>query len=50
MENIIENYISDIFSILQIFLYNNKMIFKYDNNDFVICKNVSDAIRLYNLF
>lgn len=52
MEHIIEDYVYDVYSILQIFLYNNKMIFKYDNNDFdfVICKNVSDAIRLYNLF
>ena len=29
MEHIIEDYIYDVYSILQIFLYNNKMIFKY---------------------
>ena len=28
---------------------NNKLIFKYDDElDFILCKNKSDAIRLYN--
>lgn len=33
-----------------IYLYNNKVIFKYNDEDFefVICKSISDAIRLYN--
>lgn len=35
---------------VNIYLYNNKVIFRYDDADFnfVICKNVSDAIRMYN--
>lgn len=51
IENFIDSYISDKYNVLQIFLYNNKVIFKYDNStiEFVICKNVSDAIRMYNL-
>ena len=51
IENFIDAYISDKYNVLQIFLYNNKVIFKYDNStiEFVICKNVSDAIRMYNL-
>lgn len=34
-----------------IYLYNNKVIFRYDNREFnfVICKNIPDAIRMYNL-
>lgn len=36
--------------IIQILTYNNKVIFKYDHDfDFVICKNQSDAIRMYNI-
>lgn len=36
---------------VRISIYNNKVIFTYDNNDFnfVICKNISDAIRMYNI-
>ena len=35
---------------IQIFAYNNKVIFKYDDDfNFVICKNISDAIKMYNL-
>lgn len=36
--------------IVLIYVYNNKVIFKYEDGfNFVICKNVSDAIRMYNL-
>ena len=36
--------------VIQIFIYNNKVIFKREDDiDFVICKNISDAIRMYNL-
>lgn len=32
-----------------IYVYNNKVIFKYDEDfTFVVCKNTSDAIRMYN--
>lgn len=51
IDELITPYIADKYSTLQVFLYNNKLILKYDNEtiDFVICKNVSDGIRLYNL-
>lgn len=50
-DNFLMSYCSDKYNVVQIFLYNNKIIFKYGFNDinFVICKNVSDAIRMYNL-
>ena len=37
-------------TVVLIYVYNNKVIFKYDDEDFelVICKCVSDAIRMYN--
>lgn len=36
--------------VIRVFLYNNKVIIQYDDDfNFVICKNVSDAIRFYNL-
>ncbi len=36
--------------IIRVYYYYNKIIFRYDDNDinFVICKNESDSIRLYN--
>lgn len=38
-------------NIVQIYIYNNKVIFRYDFDriEFVICKCVSDAIRMYNI-
>ena len=37
-------------SLLNIYLYNNKVIFKYDDDfEFVICKNMSDALRMYKM-
>lgn len=46
--SVLEN---DQTSTVNIYLYNNKVIFRYDGKDFnfVICKNISDAIRMYNL-
>jgi len=51
IDEMVEPYIADKYSIVQVFLYNNKLIFKYDTEtiEFVVCKNVSDGIRLYNL-
>lgn len=38
------------FEIVMVYVFGNKVIFKYDEGfDFVICKNVSDAIRMYNM-
>ena len=36
--------------VIQVFAYNNKIVFKYGSDDIelVICKNTSDAIRFYN--
>jgi len=52
---IVDNYIYDEISespniVIQIFVYKNKVLMRYDSNriEFVICKNGSDAIRLYN--
>ena len=40
----------DKYSFLNIYIYKNKVLFEtYDNLDMVICKNIHDAIRLYNL-
>lgn len=50
-ENFVTNIITGTYNIVNIYLYNNKVMFRYDNKEFnfVICKNVSDAIRMYNL-
>lgn len=49
-ENFIDQQIYDKNSIIIIYIYGNKVIFKYDLDfEFVICKNQSDAIRMYNL-
>lgn len=47
----ITDVIEDSYAIVNVYLYNNKVIFRYDDGDFefVICKNISDAIRMYNL-
>lgn len=49
-ENLIENSLNYT-DILRIFIYKNKIFFKHDNKyfDFVICKNQSDVIKMYNL-
>lgn len=40
----------DRFLIIRIYLYYNKVVFRYDVDDinFIICKNKSDAIRFFN--
>lgn len=49
-ENLITNILSSGYDIVNVYVYNNKVIFKYDDDfNFVMCKNVSDAIRMYNL-
>ena len=49
-DNFVLKHIEDSFSIVNIYVYNNKVLFRYDFNEFnfVICKNISDAIRMYN--
>lgn len=49
-ENLIDAFINETYDIVQIYVYNNKVIFRYSNNDinFVIAKNISDSIRIYN--
>ena len=49
--NFIEEYFNDNYTIINVYLYNNKVIFRYgfDNIEFVVCKNISDAIRMYNM-
>lgn len=46
----IDDVINQSYEIVQIYLYNNKVVFRYSENhiEFVITKNVSDAIRVYN--
>ena len=48
--NFIDIFIDETYDIVQIYAYNNKIIFRYSDADinFVIAKNVSDAIRIYN--
>lgn len=50
-ENFVDNVIDDTYNLIQIYIYNNKVIFRYEYNEieFVICKNTSDAIYMYNL-
>lgn len=50
-DNFIDKIIDGTYNLVQVYIYNNKVIFRYDhdNIEFVICKNVSDAIRMYNL-
>lgn len=50
-ENLIDNEYNERICIINVYLYNNKVIFRYDGGDtnFVICKNVSDAMRMYKL-
>lgn len=49
-ENFVIPYTGEKYSFVNIYLYGNKVIFRYDNDfNFVLCKNISDAIRMYNL-
>lgn len=47
---IVDEFKLDNSIVIQCYVYKNKVIFTYDNKKirFVICKNGSDAIRLYN--
>lgn len=49
--NIIVSNIHSKYDVERITLYKNKILFQHDNEecDIVFCKNVSDAIRFYNL-
>lgn len=49
-ENLLEACLNAKYSRIRIICYNNKIIFKYDDNEieFFQCKNVSDAIRAYS--
>lgn len=50
-ENFLLDHIQSKYDYVNVYIYNNKVIFRYDNKDFnfVLCKNISDAIRMYNL-
>lgn len=49
-ENFVIPYSTDKYSFVNIYVYGNKVIFRYDDDfNFVACKNISDAIRMYNL-
>ncbi|MBP5458345.1 MAG: hypothetical protein J6Y37_17785 [Paludibacteraceae bacterium] len=49
-ENLIKAHSEDKDELVMIYVYENKVIFKYEEDfSFVICKNSSDAIRMYNL-
>ena len=50
-DNLIIGKLTDRHFIIRIILYKNKIVIKHDEQpiDFVICKNLSDAIRFYNL-
>ena len=50
-ENFVLAYAKDKYDFVNVYIYNNKVIFRYDNKEFnfVLCKNTSDAIRMYNL-
>lgn len=49
-ENLIIGSIKNAYDIVRIILYKNKLIIKYDTKplSMILCKNKSDAIRLYN--
>lgn len=50
-ENLIMSHTVSQYEILRVLLYKNKVIIRYDDGNFgiVFCKNISDAIRLYEL-
>ena len=49
-ENLLLGRITNKYDIIRILLYKNKLIIRYDNEPItmIMCKNKSDAIRLYN--
>jgi hypothetical protein len=50
IENLIISNIENSYDIIRVLIYKNKLIIRYDNKPMrmVMCKNKSDAIRLYN--
>ena len=49
MENFIDEKLSVPTQFIRISVFYNKVIFRYDEDlDFVTCKNISDAVRVYN--
>ena len=50
-ENLLVNKLESSHEIQRVILYKNKIVIKHDEKpiDFIICKNISDAIRFYNL-
>lgn len=50
LDNLVLSRVEDKSDIVLIYVYLNKVIFKYEEDfTFVVCKNNSDAIRMYNL-
>lgn len=49
--NLVLDKLQDKYEVLRVILYKNKVVFKYDSYPIgmVICKNISDGIRFYNL-
>ena len=49
LDNLVIGPLQEDSTAVVIYVYNNKVIFKYDEDfTFVVCKNTSDAIRMYN--
>jgi hypothetical protein len=50
LENMVLLHAEDRNDLVMVYVYTNKVIFKYEDDfGFVVCKNNSDAIRMYNL-
>lgn len=51
LENLIFGALENSYDIIRIMVYKNKLVIRYDDRpiNMVMCKNKSDAIRLYNL-
>jgi hypothetical protein len=49
-ENLLINTLLETSSLLRIFIYKNKIFFRQNDGyfDFVVCKNISDTIKMYN--
>lgn len=49
MENFIDKNLKFPTQFIRLSVFFNKVIFRYDDDlDFIVCKNVSDAVRVYN--
>lgn len=50
MDNFVLKHAEEKNDMVLIYVYGNKVIFKYEDDfNFVVCKNTSDAIRMYNM-